>query len=119
MPKGEAQLMVAEKDGLKQALIRTAILSNEKYRGIRFKLGTDSLELVAHNPEQEEAEERLDVSYQGKEMIVGFNVGYLLDVINVLDGEQVRFSLLDASSSCLITGEGREDSRYVVMPMRL
>jgi DNA polymerase-3 subunit beta len=52
-------------------------------------------------------------------MIVGFNVGYLLDVINVLDGDQVRFAVLDASSSCLITGEGREDSRYVVMPMRL
>ncbi len=119
MPKGEAQLMVADKDALKQALIRTAILSNEKYRGIRFKLEKDLLELVAHNPEQEEAEERLEVSYQGKEMIVGFNVGYLLDVINVLDGEQVRFALLDASSSCLITGEGREDSRYVVMPMRL
>jgi DNA polymerase-3 subunit beta len=119
MPKGEAQLMVADKDALKQALVRTAILSNEKYRGIRFKLEENALELVAHNPEQEEAEERLEVSYEGKGMIVGFNVGYLLDVINVLDGDQVRFAVLDASSSCLITGEGREDSRYVVMPMRL
>ncbi len=119
MPRGEAEVLVADKEMLRQALIRTAILSNEKYRGIRFKLEKGSAELVAHNPEQEEAEERVEVDYDGKEMVVGFNVGYLLDVINVLETDKVQLSLVDANSSCLIRGEGREDSRYVVMPMRL
>lgn len=119
MPRGEAEVLMADKELLRQALIRTAILSNEKYRGIRFKLEKGSAELVAHNPEQEEAEERVEVDYDGKEMIVGFNVGYLLDVISVLESERVEISLVDANSSCLIRGEGREDSRYVVMPMRL
>jgi DNA polymerase-3 subunit beta len=119
IPRGNADVMVADKEVLRQALVRTAILSNEKYRGIRFKLERDSAELVAHNPEQEEAEERVEVNYEGSEMVVGFNVGYLLDVISVLDTDRVELSLIDANSSCMIRGQGREDSRYVVMPMRL
>jgi DNA polymerase-3 subunit beta len=119
IPRGEAETLRAEREGLRQALIRTAILSNEKYRGIRFRLEPGVLELVAHNPEQEEAEEKVEVDYHGREIAIGFNVGYLLDVINVLDTDKVEFALIDANSSCLIQGEGREDSRYVVMPMRL
>jgi DNA polymerase-3 subunit beta len=119
IPRGEAETLRADREALRQALIRTAILSNEKYRGIRFRLESGMLELVAHNPEQEEAEERVEVDYKGREIVIGFNVGYLLDVINVLDTGQVEFALIDANSSCLIQGEGRDDSRYVVMPMRL
>lgn len=119
IPRGDAEILLADRETLRQALIRTAILSNEKYRGIRFRLEAGLLELVAHNPEQEEAEEKVEVAYKGREIVIGFNVGYLLDVINVLDTEQVAFALIDANSSCLIHGEGREDSRYVVMPMRL
>jgi DNA polymerase-3 subunit beta len=119
IPRGEAETLVAEREGLRQALIRTAILSNEKYRGIRFRLEPGMLELVAHNPEQEEAEEKVEVDYNGRGIVIGFNVGYLLDVINVLDTERVEFALIDANSSCLIQGEGRDASRYVVMPMRL
>jgi DNA polymerase-3 subunit beta len=119
IPRGEADILRANREELRQALIRTAILSNEKYRGIRFRLEAGMLELVAHNPEQEEAEEKVEVDYSGREVAVGFNVGYLLDVINVLDTENVEFALIDANSSCLIQGEGRDDTRYVVMPMRL
>jgi DNA polymerase-3 subunit beta len=119
IPRGEAQKLLADREGLRQALIRTAILSNEKYRGIRFRLESGVLELVAHNPEQEEAEEKIEVDYQGREITIGFNVGYLLDVMGVLDTERVEFALIDANSSCLIQGEGRDESRYVVMPMRL
>jgi DNA polymerase-3 subunit beta len=119
IPKGEAEKLLADRDGLRQALVRTAILSNEKYRGIRFRVEAGMVELVAHNPEQEEAEEKVEVEYKGREIVIGFNVGYLLDVINVLDSEKVEFALIDSSSSCLIQGEGRDDSRYVVMPMRL
>jgi DNA polymerase-3 subunit beta len=119
IPRGEAEKLLADREGLRQALIRTAILSNEKYRGIRFRLESGVLELVAHNPEQEEAEEKIEVDYQGREIVIGFNVGYLLDVMGVLDSERVEFALIDANSSCLIQGEGRDESRYVVMPMRL
>jgi DNA polymerase-3 subunit beta len=119
IPRGEAETLLADREGLRQALIRTAILSNEKYRGIRFRLESGVLELVAHNPEQEEAEEKIEVDYRGREIVIGFNVGYLLDVMNVLDTERVAFALIDANSSCLIQGEGQDDARYVVMPMRL
>jgi DNA polymerase III subunit beta len=119
IPRGEPERLLADREALRQALIRTAILSNEKYRGIRFRLEAGMLELVAHNPEQEEAEEKVEVDYEGRELVIGFNVGYLLDVINVLDTDQVEFALIDANSSCLIQGEGRDDARYVVMPMRL
>jgi DNA polymerase-3 subunit beta len=119
MPRGEAETLVADREMLRQALIRTAILSNEKYRGIRFRLEPGMVELVAHNPEQEEAEEKVQIDYEGKEIAIGFNVGYLLDVLNALDTEKVQFSIVDANSSCLIHGVGRDESRYVVMPMRL
>jgi DNA polymerase-3 subunit beta len=119
IPRGEAEKLLADREALRQALIRTAILSNEKYRGIRFRLESGVLELVAHNPEQEEAEEKIEVDYQGREIVIGFNVGYLLDVMGVLNSERVEFALIDANSSCLIQGEGRDESRYVVMPMRL
>ena len=104
---------------LKQALARTAILSNEKYRGIRFRLSDGLLHLQAHNPEQDEAEEEIEVDYQGPEMTIGFNVGYLLDVLGVLDGDDVQVEVIDSNSSSLITQKESNECRYVVMPMRL
>ena len=119
MPDGEAALMLADKEPLKQALARTAILSNEKYRGIRFRLSNGLLHLQAHNPEQDEAEEEIEVDYQGPEMTIGFNVGYLLDVLGVLDGDDVQVAVIDSNSSSLITQKDSNECRYVVMPMRL
>jgi DNA polymerase-3 subunit beta len=119
MPGGQTALMFAEKNELRQALARTAILSNEKYRGIRFRLGKGLLHLQAHNPEQDEAEEEVEVIYDGDEMTIGFNVGYLLDVLGVLDGEEVQFAVIDSNSSSLITPKDSTECRYVVMPMRL
>jgi DNA polymerase-3 subunit beta len=119
MPSGQAELVLADKDQLKQALVRTAILSNEKYRGIRFRLGNGVAHLQAHNPEQDEAEEEVEIEYQGSEMTIGFNVGYLLDVLAVIDGEQVQMSVIDSNSSTLLTPKGSVECRYVVMPMRL
>ena len=119
MPTGEAVPMLADKDSLKQALTRTAILSNEKYRGIRFRLSKGLLHLQAHNPEQDEAEEEVEVEYDGPEMTIGFNVGYLLDVLGVLDGDQVQMAVIDSNSSSLVTQKDATDCRYVVMPMRL
>jgi DNA polymerase-3 subunit beta len=119
MPSGQAELVLADKEELKQALVRTAILSNEKYRGIRFRLGGAVAHLQAHNPEQDEAEEEVEVEYRGDEMTIGFNVGYLLDVLGVIDGEQVQMSVIDSNSSTLLTPRGSDECRYVVMPMRL
>jgi DNA polymerase-3 subunit beta len=77
------------------------------------------LTVVANNPEQEEAEVELEVDYSGDALEIGFNVGYMIQALNALPGEQVRVCLTDPSSSCLLLAEGREDCRFVVMPMRL
>jgi DNA polymerase-3 subunit beta len=119
MPSGEPQLVTADKDALRQSLARTAILSNEKYRGIRFRLSPGLLHLQAHNPEQDEAEEEVEVQYQGDEMTIGFNVGYLLDVLGVIDSEVVNIAVTDANSSSLITSGNSSSCRFVIMPMRL
>lgn len=119
MPSGQAEMMLADKDALRQSLSRTAILSNEKYRGIRFRLSKGLLHLQAHNPEQDEAEEEMEVDYDGSEMTIGFNVGYLLDVLGVLDGDEVQMAVIDSNSSSLLTQKDSAECRYVVMPMRL
>ncbi|MDP9066478.1 MAG: DNA polymerase III subunit beta [Pseudomonadota bacterium] len=109
----------ADRDLLRQALQRTAILSNEKYRGIRMSVKRNSLTVQAHNPEQEEAEEEIEVLYDGAELEVGFNVNYLLDALAAIDGQEVELGLTDSNSSCLIRSPGNASARYVVMPMRL
>jgi DNA polymerase III subunit beta len=119
MPRGQTFVMAADREVLRQALARTAILSNEKYRGIRFRLAGDLLHLQAHNPEQDEAEEEIEVAYRGEDLTIGFNVGYLLDVLAVLEGDRVSMALIDSNSSALVSEEKGEECRYVVMPMRL
>ena len=119
MPSGSDKEVEAEKSLLKQSLSRASILSNEKYRGIRFGVQDNMVQLQAHNPEQEEAEEELEVSYQGDELKIGFNVGYLLDAISAIDEENVIIELKDSNSSALIYGKGNSESRYVIMPMRI
>ncbi len=104
---------------LRRALQRTAILSNEKYRGIRLIARPELLVIQAHNPEQEEAEDQVEVAYSGEEVEIGFNVNYLLDALGAIESEQVEIGLTDSNSSCLIHAPGVTDTRYVVMPMRL
>ena len=119
LPKSVDKIMMGSRQELRQAFSRTAILSNEKYRGVRLKLSENSLDIVANNPEQEEAEEVVSVDYQGESLEMGFNVGYLLDVLGVLTGDQIKLSLSDANSSALLEESESGDSLYVVMPMRL
>ena len=119
LPSQKTEIAIAQRLELKQALLRASILSNEKYRGIRFKISENMLELLAHNPEQEEAEEVVEVLYSGTELTIGFNVGYLTDVLNVIDTDNVKIALVDSNSSCLITAEDNDQCKYVVMPMRL
>ncbi|MFO1377256.1 MAG: DNA polymerase III subunit beta [Steroidobacteraceae bacterium] len=119
IPANPTRIVQTERDGLRAALQRTAILSNEKYRGIRLALRENILTIQAHNPEQEEAEEEVEVSYSGEEMEVGFNVNYLLDALGAIETEEVQIGLTDSNSSCLIYAPGTKATKYVVMPMRL
>ena len=109
----------ADREEFKAALQRTAILSNEKYRGIRLIIRDNGVVLQAHNPEQEEAEEELEVSYKGDDIEIGFNVNYLLDALGAIESETVTLSIVDGNSSCLLREPGKDDCKYVVMPMRL
>ncbi len=119
MPKGADKQIQADRGQLRQALTRTSILSNEKYRGIRLSVDQNVLRIQAHNPEQEEAEEELEVKYGSDPLEIGFNVTYLLDALGALPGEDVRVLLSDANSSCLIEDGASGHCKYVVMPMRL
>lgn len=119
IPRGGDKEVVGDRQVLKAIFSRAAILANEKYRGVRMSLTEGSLVVKANNPEQEEAEVAVEVDYSGPDLEVGFNVSYLLDVMNVIKGEQVRFVLADANSSALLTDFDDDSSQYVVMPMRL
>jgi DNA polymerase-3 subunit beta len=119
IPKDPANVLKADRQLLRQALQRTAILSNEKYRGVRLELGENSIVMHANNPEQEEAVETLEVQYSGAAMEIGFNVNYLLDALAAVDAEEVEIRVTDGNSSCLIVAPGTESTKYVVMPMRL
>lgn len=119
IPSQITQTMQADREILRHALQRTAILSNEKYRGIRLDIRGDTLIIQANNPEHEEAHEELVVEYAGEELEIGFNVNYLLDALAAVENETVEVGLSDSNSSCLIREPGSDVCRYVVMPMRL
>jgi len=118
IPTSPPNVVTADRQLLRQALQRAAILSNEKYRGVRLTFDATSVVVEANNPEQEEAVETVEVDYSGMPMEIGFNVNYLLDALGAVDGERVRIGMTDANSSCLITGDD-ETTKFVVMPMRL
>lgn len=119
LPKVSNKIVFGSRDDLRQAFQRTAILSNEKYRGVRLMLSSGSLQILANNPDQEEAEETVAVDYQGDSLEIGFNVSYLLDVLSVLDGPAVRLAMSDSNSSALVQAGEDANAVYVVMPMRL
>ncbi len=119
VPKGGDKHILVDRELFRQALTRTSILSNEKYRGIRLNLEENTIKIQAHNPDQEEADEEFQVDYKGGDLEIGFNVTYLLDVLASIPTEQVELTLSDSNSSCLIEQPGTDRYRYVVMPMRL
>jgi DNA polymerase-3 subunit beta len=119
IPSAEASTMTADRETLRAALQRAAILSNEKYRGVRLEFGKNTLRIQANNPDQEEAQDEIEVEYAGEALEIGFNVTYLLDALAAIDGDVVEIDLVDANSSCLIRAPKASQSKYVVMPMRL
>ncbi len=119
LPTRQSKQLTLEREELRIALSRAAILSNEKFRGVRLGIGEGRLRIVAHNPEQEEAEEEVATDYMGEAMEVGFNVNYLIEATSALQSEKVVLELNDPNSSCLMHSPDREYPRYVIMPMRL
>lgn len=119
LPRGGSNIMFGNRQTLRQAFSRVAILSNEKYRGVRLTLSNGQMTLVANNPEQDEAEESVAVDYTGDALEIGFNVGYLMDITGVLAGENLKASFVDANTSTLIEDAEDSDAAYVIMPMRL
>ncbi len=119
IPIGADKEVHLEREALRGALQRAAILSNEKYRGVKLEVSQNKLRIVAHNPEQEEAVEELEAKTGASELSVGFNVNYLLDALNALQGEEIVLCLRDSNSSCLLKMPNSERSRHVIMPLRL
>ncbi|MDG9666494.1 DNA polymerase III subunit beta [Hahella sp. CR1] len=119
IPRSGDKVMIADRVLLKGVLSRASILSHESIRGVRLQFEDGLLKVFANNPDQEEAEDSLEVVYPHEALQIGFNVGYLIDVLNALDDEQVKVTLSNANSSALVEGVDTRDAVYVVMPMRL
>ncbi|MGH8191360.1 MAG: DNA polymerase III subunit beta [Rhodanobacteraceae bacterium] len=119
IPLGADKVLKVDRETLRNALQRAAILSNEKYRGVRLEVSSNCLRIIAHNPEQEEAFEEIEAETSVNDIAIGFNVGYLLDALGALDDERVQLQLRDAQSSCLLRGASSGQTQHVVMPLRL
>lgn len=119
IPVGTEKKMVLNRGALILALQRASILSNEKYKGVRLEASGQMLKIMAHNPQQEQAEEELEAKLTFDQMAVGFNVTYLLDALNALEAEEIVLEMRDASSSCLISSVGGSPDQHVVMPLKL
>ncbi len=120
IPKNGSKVVLVNRELFKQALTRVSILSNEKFRGVRLLISDNILKIVANNPEQEEAEDEIETDYNGADLEVGFNVNYLLDICNAINGEQLKLTFIDSNSSALVEAAHEENNfLYVVMPMRI
>ncbi|HEX7324799.1 MAG TPA: DNA polymerase III subunit beta [Rhodanobacteraceae bacterium] len=119
VPLGADKIVRVEREALRNALQRAAILSNEKYRGVRLEVSPGCLRVIAHNPEQEEAFEEIEADTKVDDVAIGFNVGYLLEALGSLDEAQVQLQLRDAQSSCLLRCVSSQETQHVVMPLRL
>jgi DNA polymerase-3 subunit beta len=127
VPQNTDKSLFVYRDLIKGAFSRAMILTNEKFKGVRLNLEPGELKITATNPEQEQAEEIIDVDYQGESLEIGFNVAYLIDALNAIETDSVVFKLSDSNASVLVHGVKMVDnlptdddsSQYVIMPMRL
>lgn len=119
IPKGTDKHIKLDRQSFMLALQRASILSNEKYKGVRLEASVDSVKIVAHNPQHEEAVEELEAELNFEHIAIGFNVTYLLDALNAIEGNSVVMALKDANSSCLISSEAGGRDKHVVMPLKL
>ena len=119
IPIGADREVKIEREVLRASLQRAAILSNEKYRGVRIEVSPGQVKINAHNPEQEEAQEEVEADTRVDSLVIGFNVNYLLDALSALREESIILLLRDANSSALVREASSDKCRHVVMPLRL
>jgi DNA polymerase-3 subunit beta len=119
IPKGHKNTISLGRAPLLACLQRTAILTSEKFKGVRLNLEPGVLRVASSNAEQEEAVDELEIDYGGDAIEIGFNVTYLMDVLGNMEQDMVRIDLADSNSSALITMPDNENFKYVVMPMRI
>jgi DNA polymerase-3 subunit beta len=119
LPASNTKVFALGREDLMHALQRAAILTTDKFKGVRMLLAAGTLKIMSTNADQEDAQDELEIDYAGDGLDIGFNVNYLLDVLSNLKNEQVRFALGDALGSALITMPDSEKFKYVVMPMRI
>jgi DNA polymerase-3 subunit beta len=119
IPLGTDRHIHIDREAFTHALQRAAILSNEKYRGVRLEASSNAVKIIAHNPQHEEAVEELEADLNFEQLAIGFNVTYLLDALTALDAKTITMELKDANSSCLICEKGETSERHVVMPLKL
>lgn len=119
IPTAHHNTFTIDRLGVLLAMQRASILSNEKYRGIRMVISQNLLKLISTNSDQEEAEEEIEIQYAGDALDIGFNVTYLIDVLNNTNSDNIMFAFSDANSSCLVTIPDNDEYKYVVMPMRI
>jgi len=119
IPRGHRNNLTLGRQALLSCLQRTAILTSDKFKGVRLNLDPGTLRVASTNSEQEEAVDELDIDYAGDSIEIGFNVTYIIDVLTNMEQDMVRIDLADANSSALITIPNNDQFKYVVMPMRI
>lgn len=119
IPKGQKNIVIVPREIFQSALLRAAILTTDKFKGIRCSFKSNLLTVQSTNAEQEEAQEEIETVYVGDDIDIGFNVTYLLDVLGNVKNEGIQLSLGDSNSSALLTIPENENFKYVVMPMRI
>lgn len=119
IPLNMEKSLTTDKSLLKASLQRAAILSNEQFKGVKLNISNTSMKIIGHNPEQEQAEEVVEIQSDIEEIKTGFNVTYLIDAINAIEGDIIMFNFKDALSSCLIKHPEDNSCRLVVMPIRI
>ncbi len=119
IPEDSDKVLRCGRQKVRAALSRAAILSNEKFRGVRLQISGEMLRIQTQNPEQEEAEEEVEIEYAGSPLEIGFNVSYLLDALDAIEGDEFIFKLRSPDASGLIHDAAQASGKFVVMPMRL
>jgi DNA polymerase-3 subunit beta len=119
IPLDNDKIFVLSRTQLLGALERAAILANEKFRGVRLQIKAGILSITCSNNEQEEAQEELEIAYQGDSIEIGFNINYLMDVLRNLQVDDLQLAFGDANRSALFTIPNNPDFKYIVMPMRI
>ena len=118
-PKSLPNKLKVDRSLLKSALQRLSILSSEQFKGVKFKLTNSLLNLTTINSQQESGDESIECDYDGEELEIGFNLSYLLETLDVIDTQHIAIHLGGSDSGCLVTADGDESSKYIIMPMRV